>query len=708
MAITAQPQIFYNGAWHTPPNIADPAMTIQQGYTDRVTRRPARATFRIDNSDDTWRPSSPTAPYYVSGGRNLPIGVPIESTVRFWGEASGWTPDQTGDFVDHGAGVYSGLRYVDVEAQGVLRRIGRWDTLSAPPMTNNALGFTNNLGVWPLDDDTGANGFTNAAGGPITTFSNFELNQADHPNGANASVKVDTNALATFLCDEYPATVTGFQFGWSMKLAALPPNGSPATFFLARSLYAGGGTYWFKLLVDGSFHVQLYDNGVAIMDNTVTFGGADPTNWTDYRMKVSISGTTVKLEFAWYESGDDTVFGITYTVTGQQTQLNILKIDTTRDAGALNGTLYSTLYAVQNTTDDLQSFAALQAFNGYENERAADRFTRLCTENGIASVVVGDPDQTVTMGVQQSDTFVNLLDEIQTTEDALIYDRTGDGIGLALRTRRSRYNQDPAVTLAFGTDIIPPMDEAYDDQQSQNVITIKNRDGRTLVAADNVSAMGTLNPPAGIGVYKASYDTNIQFDNNITQAAQHYLNRGTLPQSRYPNVTIDLGAAKANGNTALLTAVQAVTIGDRIVVTGRDADDIDLQVIGWDEAIGTDTWTITFTCIPNTLFQVGAEDDTSYALAARAQTLQANVTTTTATSLSVGTTWDVTDTWSTAVDFDILIGGERMTVTAATTPVLSAGVWTQTLTVVRAVNGVHLTHSTGDAIQVAQPYREAW
>lgn len=55
--------------------------------------------------------------------------------------------------------------------------------------------------------------------------------------------------------------------------------------------------------------------------------------------------------------------------------------------------------------------------------------------------------------------------------------------------------------------------------------------------------------------------------------------------------------------------------------------------------------------------------------------------------------------WSTtADDFDIMMGGERMTVTA-----VSGASSPQTFTVTRAVNGVSKTHDAGTKVMLYKP-----
>lgn len=697
--VNVAPQLFINGGWSITPSIADPELKTQVGYSTRGQRQPNKLTWRINNDDDTWRPSNPVSPMYANGGRNIGAAAALAGSVRFWGEASGYTADTSPDFTVSAGPTYTGMRYVDVEAQGVQRRTGQWTETLQSPLTATILGYPTLIGAWPLEDPSTAVSFASSSGQAAAGFTGMTPGQDDSPAGGSSSALYGANALSTFYFKSVP--VGDFQVGWSWKGPATLPGTDGAAFWW-RSTYAGGGNYWWRWGVSATaFRIQCFDRGVSVLDQTVGFGtGVDPRNWLAYRCKVTTSGTTVKVEPAWYQQGGNGPWGATYTFTGQATALQLARVDQTAD-NLLNGALIGQVFGVTGGTQDLQSASALSAFDGYNGETAAARFIRLCTENGITGTVVGTPTATVPMGPQKADTFDNLMDEIEASEDALIFD-TPTTVGLTMRTRSSRFNQAVKATFAYGSDILPPMPETYGTLAVENMITISNRDGRTFTAIDSTSPMGNQPSPAGVGQYKATYDVNLSADADIANAGAWYLFRGTRPQSNYLSVSIDLAAFPA-----LTTAAQSVTVGDRIQITGTPNGTLDLQVIGWAESAGADTYVITFVCLTNAPFDVGAEDDTTHRLQARASTLQAAATST-ATTLSVGTTESVDDTWSTtSTPYPIVIAGELMTVTAATAAATSAP-WGQTLTVTRSVNGVIKAQTAGTPVAVSNPYRESW
>jgi hypothetical protein len=335
-----------------------------------------------------------------------------------------------------------------------------------------------------------------------------------------------------------------------------------------------------------------------------------------------------------------------------------------------------------------------------------DRFKRLLTEAGVSWYVIGA--STTRMGPQKADKLIDLIKEIAATEDGLVFDGRGI-LAICLRTRRSRTNQASALDLVLADHVVPPMKERLDNVGVTNQIILEDRSGAVAVAERTTGPMSTAAYPAGIGVYKggAQPDVNVNLydPGELQNAANWYLARGTVPGARWPSVTVEVGLKSPTIQTAACT----VEIGDRITVTGRTPDVLELQVIGYTMTVGTHTLTITYVCIPGDMFLLGAEDSTTYVLDAYASTIiTAPAPATTGTSMVVGSP-DPDDVWSTtSLPYPIVVAGERMTVTAATAPALTAGTWRQTLTVTRSVNGVVKAQVVGAPVHVFYPIREAW
>jgi len=105
---------------------------------------------------------------------------------------------------------------------------------------------------------------------------------------------------------------------------------------------------------------------------------------------------------------------------------------------------------------------------------------------------------------------------------------------------------------------------------------------------------------------------------------------------------------------------------------------------------------VTFVGEPASVQVVGIYDDSRFRYHSDGSTISEDLTTT-ETDVSVATASG--PLWSHADgDFDIVIGGERMTVTA-----ISGTTSPQTFTVTRSVNGIVKEHSSGSTVDLFQP-----
>ncbi|TAJ21831.1 MAG: hypothetical protein EPO65_00590 [Dehalococcoidia bacterium] len=167
------------------------------------------------------------------------------------------------------------------------------------------------------------------------------------------------------------------------------------------------------------------------------------------------------------------------------------------------------------------------------------------------------------------------------------------------------------------------------------------------------------------------------------------------------------GSAAVTFTTALATTTQTVQaegldLGDKITVanlpTWVSPDDTAQLAQGLTETLTPFDWQIEANCSPASPWDVAVYGDTTGPGEARyssSSTTLNEALDTTETGVDIATSY----LW-TAVDqpFDIVIGGERMTVTAVT-----GSSSPQTLTVTRSVNGVVKSHASGAAVRLFKP-----
>lgn len=692
------PQLFHSGLWNfiTDDVLEAEGITVQHGYSDEGTVRPAKLTWTLNNASDAYRPTNPASPLFGKIGRNTGCAVSVDGSVRGTFEASSYAPDQSPEFTVGPPA--RGRRWIAMEAEGVLRRIGQWTEPLRSPMYRQTTKWspTTLRGYWPLEDARLATQLTNAygKGRPGTTSGTVTFQAGPGPGGSDQVMSLADSARLSGRFASMSQSA-GWQLSMAFKLATLP-GATPTPLIQWRT---SNGYLWSWEVSSTNYRVLVTNTttGVVLKDTAFSFGtGAGPTSWIQLRMKVTVAGGTVTIEPAWYPEGAGFLYGVTDSFAGTA---GALEDWTITGAPALTDALYGHVFGLTTGADDLLSYAGTRAFDGYRGERAGERFLRLCGELGLYAEMKGTTAQTIKMGPQPIETFLGLIEEISRTEDALIFDLIG-AVGLGMRTRADRLNQTPAMILSFPNDIHPPMLEVVDDLNVGNQVTVRQRDGAESTSQlEDGSALSISAPPDGIGLYKRTVDVNVQSESLLSELSDWWLSRSTVAGSRYPSIVIDL-----DDNTGFTAAINAIEIGDQVIVNGREPDLLRLLIIGWSETVRRTRRIVTFVCVPAQPFVSGNWDGVVRRWDSASTTLAASATAA-APTLALTTT-NGGDTWSTTPGYDLLVAGERVTVTAMTAPA-GAGPYTQTATVTRAVNGIVKAQTAGAQVHVFDPGRWA-
>lgn len=692
--------LYYSGAWQDVVRdddvLTDPPVVITRGQGDEgAAPRPAAVSARLANDDDRYRTANPESPLYGLAGRNTPMRVSVGDSVRAVVEATGWASAETRDFRRTPR---RGKAWTDLTGGGLLERINQWSKPLRSPLTRQSATYSSLLGLWPLEDGRDASVLSQVVEGVAagTYGGTVTLDSETRPGGAAATVQMGSDGYLSGVFAD--TTASGWQITFSAKLPSLPGSGTKLVLFWWTDSI---GRKWYWEVNNTDFGWRILDRDGAVLDSsTVGYDIYSPDHWVRYRVRATVSAGTLTYEPSWYLEGSDVAVGITGSFAATSTgKLLSWRID---GNSYTDGAWFGNVFAVDDSSLDLVGdYDITQAFNGYAGETAAARFTRLTGELGIASSVVGTAADSMPMGAQPSDTLPNLLKEIANTEDGLIYDAR-DAIELVFRTRVSRYNQTPALAL-YVTDLPARPEEVTDNLDSHNIVTASQRDGASVTVSDDTGPLGTQAPPDGIGEYRQTVDVNVADQaHTLPGVATWWLYRGTVDLPRYPQVPLNLAAMPAE----LIADVEAVDVGDVITISGYRENVIRLYVLGYTEKIGTTGRVITFTCAPDQQFQGGTYDDGVSRYDSASSTLKTALTTT-ATSATF-TTANPSDVWSTTdTPYDVMISGQRCTVTVMGAASLVSGSYDQAATLLRGVNGISKALPAGAAIHVATPGRWA-
>jgi hypothetical protein len=672
VSVNWQLQALIDGVYTTLPSLAEPARITRGVLPYGSWPRATEFEFVINNDSLDYDPSRPAALLYGKAGRNTRVRIsPNAGANRVYGEAT-WRPERT---LEHKPGQGFGKASVYVTGNGLLNRLALWEDVVRSPMYSTISARAASIGHWDLEGGNGATRLSNTRpGGVGGTLTGVTMGEDEAPLGAASSARIaDGSRMAGTFANA--STSAGWQVSWSFQAKSLPT--SPGVFFeFFRFTTANGYKYVF-LCSPTSFWMHVEDSTAAVLaDEIFTFGsGATPTNWMTMRLAVEQIGGNVSWNWAWYMQE----MSIFYVPVGTFAGVVSRPTFWFQEGNAVTADWhFSHIFGVTGLTDDLMSTLSRQVFNGYKGERALTRFFRVLLALGITRYGIGTEAESAPMGAQKPATVIDILKEIRATEDGDISDERLD-IALTMRTRRNTATITPAIALA-ATDLSGYV-KVIGSEGVANRVTAKNVDGSEVTLSLSSGPMSTLPPPNGVGEKRQQIDVSVDDETaQLEDIANWHLAKGTIEGPRYSSISVDLIANPGISGTA-----GNVREGDLITVTGLEPDLLRLLVVGIEQTGSATSWDITWLCEPYDVYNTGIWDDASFIWGARTSRLNGAHT---AGDVTLDlTTDDPADVWSTAFTGDLIIAGERVTVTAMGAA-SGSGPYLQTATVVRAVNSI--------------------
>ena len=673
-------ELYYSGGWHDiTADLSDDGVKIT-----RRAGQPSSCELTLKSDAGKYSPRNPASPLFGLIGRNTPIRVRTQPVsggtvhTRFVGEVASWPARWTN----------RGTSFAPIECAGVLRRLGQGAAPLSSPIRRGVLGLaTPAHAYWPCED--GENAVSLAAASPDTK----PMTITGTPSLAAYSGFVASEPIPEVGTSKWVGTVPSHTVTGTVVvrfLVYIPASGMADNDVMARVNCTGGTIRRVDLLwtAPGSVQLMAYDaEGGVIHNGTEFYVTAIDKTW---RMSVELvqDGGDVDIAVRMIAPGSPAGYLIE-TIAGQTTgRCNLVTINPDQTCASNMAVGHVTVESAYAALYDLQD-----ELQGWDGEDAGDRFERLCAEEGVTAAAVAEPAQE--MGVQGTKTLLELLDDAADTAAGLLFD-TRSAVGLTLRPAESLYAQAPALEVAYTDNLLRPFEPTEDDQGTRNRVTVTRGGGTSATVQRDDGALAV----AEIGLYDEAVTLSLADDDQPAEHAAWRVALGTHDEPRWPTIGVDLADSYWLADSALTEAVLAVDIGDRIDVSNLPAwlppDDVRGLVTGYDEEIGPMHYRVTFTCLPERPYEVGVWDGTGSRYSG-AGTVLAEALDATETGVDVtppaGVTWTHADG-----DYDVVVGGERMTVTAV------AG---NTLTVTRSVNGVAKTHASGAALDLAEPVRYA-
>jgi hypothetical protein len=663
---------------------------ITRGRPDESSQvNPGTCTFTLNNRDGRFSPRNPLSPYFGILGRNTPVRVSVVQAngvrrYRFHGEVSSWPQrwDITGTDV-----------YVPVEAAGILRRLSQGATLSGSALYRGiAKHATNLVAYWPCEDGVGSTSIGAGLSGVTAMAIRGTPTLASNTDFvASGDLPVMGSASFTGTVPTYSTTLgqNAVRF-----LMAVPSTGATNGQIIA-AIYASGTVVRWELYygTGGSLGLRGFDGtGTNITDTGAVAFAVDGAKIL-VGLDISQSGTGIAYSITTLAVGSSV--GATSGGTLASNTVGRFTSVVMAPSRGLTATALGHVH-VQNVSTSL--FAQADALNAYAGETAGTRIARLCAEEGINYQRVqpqAAPGSTA-MGIQHPASLTTLLGEAVTSDMGVLLEPR-DQVGLAYRDRETLYDQTAKLALSYSAaQLAAPLDPVDDDQRTVNDVTLTRTDGSSTRDTQATGPLGV----STIGQYDTSLSVSLYRDTQLPDQAGWRLHMGTTDEARYPVLRLNLAHSTFTTSDSMMTAALTLDVGDRVTIDNLPAwlppDQISLIVEGISERRNGIEHELALTCSPESPYHIAVYEDATWRYTSDGSTLAAAYSATD-TSLSVATPsgplWSVTDG-----SFDIIAGGERMTVTG-----VSGSTSPQTFTVTRSVNGIVKSQVSGATVELFKP-----
>jgi len=602
--------------------------------------------------------------------------------------------------------------YVPAVSSGTLRRIGQGES----PLKSTLRRGIESLGAalisyWPLEDEEGASAFASAIADYPPMISNGTPTFAtDSAFECSKPLPHLNEAMVLGFVPPY-IDVSGEMQAWFVM--HVPPGGVPSERCVFRIWTRDSQVVLWQLHVNAAGDLRFlgFDAGLSIVVDSGL--SAFAVNGKLLRVSIGLQQNGTGVEWFLHTLEVGAVIGNFLTAIEPATTLGrITRIDSNHER-----ILDDVAIGHISVHREIISLFDLSAeLNAHRGERAAARIYRLCTEEKVPISIIGSFTDSVILGPQLPDTLINLLTESADADLGILHEPR-DFLGLAYRTRASMYAQSSfggtAVTFDYSLEQLTGISPIEDDRRTRNDITVTRRNGSSARSANDVGniTVPELSVPE-IGRYDDTPTINLNVDEQLVDQASWRVHMGTVDEARYPTISVLLERAQLVSNPELTKRVKQLDVGDKLVITNTPdrfpPDDIEQIALGFSETLGGHTHSIDINCAPDSPYRVGVYDAASSRYDSQASSL-VNIINETDFVLIVRT--ETGPQWQTVGDFpfDVVIGGERMTVISVTgqSSSFSGDLTTQEFIVTRSVNGVIKSHVPEEPIHVYQPVHYA-
>lgn len=583
---------------------------------------------------------------------------------RFHGEVSEWPMswDPTGSWISvsaTGAGVQKRLERGNSE----LSTMRRYHTKAIVEIPTAFSVYATPVAYWPLEDDPSA--FTLASGIPSKPSMNI-YGTPDFEGDASDAFHESSNVIK-LNGSRFSGAVAGAEVGYLdarflFHAPTAPANGSTIiTFYTSGSIrrwdvdFQSAGLWRIQ-----GFNEDALDTGTP----TVTAASiAMATTGELMHVRVVLDQTGSDISFlidamdVFSTDLGGTAVGFVGQTLGRVSQVDINTDGTLSDAYVGHLAIYGTQAPV---------FAGSE-LNAHHYETAGNRIKRLSLEERIEFRYAGALDESALMGFQASEGPFQAMSSATVSDDGFLIDPL-DAFGVELRTLRSLLNQPPTITVSYtGNELSGELRPVGDDSHITNDFTASRGAAGSARYQRTDGPLSVSAPPDGVGAYEDTQSYSLAHEGQCVDIASWQVHRGTIDEERYPRIMLALENLRIAADSTLAEQILKLDVGKRIDITDTPdflpAEDIRQTVIGYEEWFDNFQHNFSLNTLPERVYEV-ARYDADDRFAGHESLLYQDVS---AAASSFEVVNETGLPWSdTATDFDIVIDGERLTVTSVT------------------------------------------
>ena len=527
---------------------------------------------------------------------------------------------------------------------------------------------------WSLEEGSDASRAYSPIDGvkPMTTLNMTFASESSLPSSAALPIVATQNgAVTSRLSGQVPAggSASTWSVWWLYRL-----NSQPSDYASYMSIQTTGTVRdWRIQIKDTGTRILGYNSdGVAVVSQLIATGPDLFNQWVLCRFYAQQVGGNVTWRIVWQDVGgdaggfDDTFAGTLGRVTsvgsppnGWNQLVDGLALGHLSVWDAIDTDAY------ENPTGTATGTMLL----GFAGEFTADRITRVARENDVPLAWRGKRFAGERVGPQPVDTFLTALREATTADGGILLDQRARN-GFLYLSPSALQNQTPKLTLDYTApgNVIGVFSPVDDDSALENDSTVQ-REGGSSGRYEKLEGSLNVNPPEldedGVGRYAKQVTLSLYADEQCEGLAAWRVHLGTWDEARFPTLTVDARAVVDQ-----LPEVAQLDVGDVIKVTGvptkHSFNDLYLLVMGYTEVLNLFRWQVTFNCVPYGPWMTAVVGEARADTSGSTLEVAATDTATTLQVVNEAAPWARSEDYPGDFPMDILVDGERMTLTAVT------------------------------------------